>query len=50
MAFEQSFEQLSQIEAFVPVSPQLATSGQPTQAQFDLIKSAGYQVVLTHQL
>ncbi len=46
MAFEQSFEQLSQIEAFVPVSPQLATSGQPTQTQFELIKSAGYQVVL----
>lgn len=46
MAFEPSFEQLSQIDGFVPVSRQLATSGQPTQAQFELIKSAGYQVVL----
>jgi protein tyrosine phosphatase (PTP) superfamily phosphohydrolase (DUF442 family) len=46
MSFDQSFEQLSQIAAFVPVSPQLATSGQPTQAQFELIKAAGYEVVV----
>jgi protein tyrosine phosphatase (PTP) superfamily phosphohydrolase (DUF442 family) len=41
-----SFEQLSQIEAFVPVSPTLATSGQPTIDQFEWIRDAGYGVVL----
>ncbi|MBE9032509.1 protein tyrosine phosphatase family protein [filamentous cyanobacterium LEGE 11480] len=41
-----SFEQLSEIEAFVPVSPQLATSGQPTSAQFEVIKAAGYEAVV----
>jgi protein tyrosine phosphatase (PTP) superfamily phosphohydrolase (DUF442 family) len=40
------FEQLSEIEAFVPVSPHLATSGQPTATQFALIQAAGYAVVV----
>ena len=40
------FEQLSEIEAFVPVSPNLATSGQPTAAQFEWIQAADYQVVV----
>jgi protein tyrosine phosphatase (PTP) superfamily phosphohydrolase (DUF442 family) len=40
------FEQLSEIEAFVPVSPNLATSGQPTAAQFAVIQAAGYAVVV----
>jgi protein tyrosine phosphatase (PTP) superfamily phosphohydrolase (DUF442 family) len=40
------FEQLSEIEAFVPVSPNLATSGQPTPEQFERIQAAGYEVVV----
>ena len=40
------FEQLSEIEAFVPVSPHLATSGQPTPEQFEWIQAAGYEVVV----
>jgi protein tyrosine phosphatase (PTP) superfamily phosphohydrolase (DUF442 family) len=40
------FEQLSEIEAFVPVSPNLATSGQPTAAQFAVVQAAGYTVVV----
>ncbi len=40
------FEQLSEIEAFVPVSPNLATSGQPTPAQFEQIQAAGYAIVV----
>lgn len=46
MPFDQSFEQLSQIEAFVPVSEQLVTSGQPTPDQFGLIKQMGYDAVI----
>jgi protein tyrosine phosphatase (PTP) superfamily phosphohydrolase (DUF442 family) len=41
-----AFELLSQIEAFVPISPNLATSGQPTIEQFTTIQSAGYQIVV----
>jgi protein tyrosine phosphatase (PTP) superfamily phosphohydrolase (DUF442 family) len=41
-----AFETLSQIEAFVPVSPHLATSGQPTALQFTDIQAAGYSAVL----
>jgi protein tyrosine phosphatase (PTP) superfamily phosphohydrolase (DUF442 family) len=40
------FEQLSAIEAFVPVSPNLATSGQPTAAQLALIQTAGYEIIV----
>ncbi|MFM2430073.1 MAG: hypothetical protein RLZZ511_1286 [Cyanobacteriota bacterium] len=40
------FEALSTIAAFVPISPNLATSGQPTVEQFELIQSAGYELVV----
>jgi protein tyrosine phosphatase (PTP) superfamily phosphohydrolase (DUF442 family) len=41
-----SFESLAHIEAFVLISPHLATSGQPTAAQFASIQAAGYAAVL----
>lgn len=37
---------LQQIEAFLPISPTLATSGQPTTEQFADIASAGYSLVI----
>jgi protein tyrosine phosphatase (PTP) superfamily phosphohydrolase (DUF442 family) len=40
------FDQLALIEAFLPISPQLATSGQPTIAQFAVIAASGYNTVL----
>jgi protein tyrosine phosphatase (PTP) superfamily phosphohydrolase (DUF442 family) len=45
-SFETVAQQLAQIEAFVPIAPHLATSGQPTAAQFEAIKAAGYSVVV----
>jgi protein tyrosine phosphatase (PTP) superfamily phosphohydrolase (DUF442 family) len=45
-SFETLAEQLAQIEAFVPIAPQLATSGQPTAAQFAAIKASGYGLVI----
>ncbi len=40
------FEQLSAIEAFVPIAPNLATSGQPTPEQLAVIQAAGYEIVV----
>jgi protein tyrosine phosphatase (PTP) superfamily phosphohydrolase (DUF442 family) len=37
---------LQQIEAFLPISSTLATSGQPTLEQFAGIASAGYSLVI----
>lgn len=37
---------LQQIEAFLPISPTLATSGQPKAEQFTDIASAGYSLVI----
>ncbi|MCU0533495.1 MAG: protein tyrosine phosphatase family protein [Hydrococcus sp. Prado102] len=37
---------LQKIEAFLPISPTLATSGQPTTEQFSDIASAGYSLVI----
>jgi protein tyrosine phosphatase (PTP) superfamily phosphohydrolase (DUF442 family) len=37
---------LQQIEAFLPISPTLATSGQPKAEQFADIASAGYSLVI----
>ncbi|NJK47471.1 phosphatase [Candidatus Gracilibacteria bacterium] len=37
---------LHNIEAFLPISPTLATSGQPTTEQFADIASAGYSLVI----
>ncbi|MGL5941149.1 MAG: protein tyrosine phosphatase family protein [Waterburya sp.] len=37
---------LQQIEAFLPISPTLATSGQPTTEQFGDILSEGYSLIV----
>lgn len=37
---------LNQIYNFLPVSPVLATSGQPTREQFATIQAAGYAVII----
>jgi protein tyrosine phosphatase (PTP) superfamily phosphohydrolase (DUF442 family) len=37
---------LQKIEAFLPISQTLATSGQPTKEQFSTIASAGYSLVI----
>jgi hypothetical protein len=36
---------VQQIEAFLPISATIATSGQPTTEQFADIASAGYSLV-----
>lgn len=37
---------LASIRQFLPISEQLATAGQPTEAQFAVIAEAGYEVVI----
>jgi protein tyrosine phosphatase (PTP) superfamily phosphohydrolase (DUF442 family) len=37
---------LTEIEAFLAISPTIATSGQPTKEQFSNIASAGYSLVI----
>jgi protein tyrosine phosphatase (PTP) superfamily phosphohydrolase (DUF442 family) len=37
---------LQEIEAFLPLSQTIATSGQPTKEQFSTIASAGYSLVI----
>src|SRR5215510_14112249 len=38
--------QLSDIDRFQAVTATLGTAGQPTAAQFDAVKDAGYEVVI----
>jgi protein tyrosine phosphatase (PTP) superfamily phosphohydrolase (DUF442 family) len=37
---------LKEIEAFREISSRLGTAGQPTESQFSLIKTAGYEVAI----
>jgi len=37
---------LAEIDHFLPISPTLATAGQPTAAQFQAVRQAGYEVVI----
>ncbi|MGB8699017.1 MAG: protein tyrosine phosphatase family protein [Thermosynechococcaceae cyanobacterium] len=37
---------LSDIEAFLPISATIATSGQPTGPQFSAIQAAGYRLII----
>lgn len=41
-----SHENLQQIQAFLPLSDQVGTAGQPTVAQFKDIKAAGYESIV----